>query len=127
MLLPTVRGAFSLPTTVLSRTQTLYHKTTYTSLWEEMMAWVKRGHQRYYYRTRRVGGRFICQYIGKGAAAEQFLARERARRAEQQYDAVFDQAMRDLERMLRTMTRAALIARGYHRHGGYWRRKRDQS
>jgi len=91
------------------------------------MAWVKRGHRRYYYRTRRVGGRFVCQYIGKSAAAEQFLARERARRAEQQREAELDQAMRDLERMLRTLTRAALLAKGYHLYDGHSRRNRDQS
>ncbi len=89
------------------------------------MAWVKRGRRRYYYRSRRVDGRRVTLYIGKGPAAERFLARERERKAERQRAAALDRELDDLQRRLRALSRVVLEAEGYYLHHGEWRRKRE--
>ena len=45
------------------------------------MAWVRRGRKLYYYRTRRVGGRVLREYLGSGPEAELAAALDSARRA----------------------------------------------
>ncbi len=91
---------------------------------------------RYYTRSERVNGRVVRQYVGCGKAGElaaEMDARERAqRKAEAQenreeqarYQALDDQ-LAALDELADMMSRAALVAAGYHQHHrGEWRRKR---
>ncbi len=91
------------------------------------MAWVTRGHQRYYYRSRRINGRRVTLYLGKGKAVEQFLAREGERKAERQQAAAFDRELDEVTRALRVLTSVLLKADGYTWTHGQWRRKRRRS
>ena len=90
----------------------------------------------YLYRSRRDGGRVTTEYLGRGPLAEARAAldaaaaraREERRRAEREerarqrkIDATID---RVLERA-RLLTRAVLLASGYHTHKGTWRKARD--
>ena len=100
------------------------------------MSWESReGRGRYYTRTRRVDGRVVRRYVGKGLVGEYaaFLdAESRARRAAEALALT-----RDRERLTplddvsvayddgcKLLLAATLAAAGYHRHQGSWRRRR---
>ena len=68
------------------------------------------------------------EYLGKGAAAEQQLARDRIRQAETRRrlaEAALDQQLDELERILCALSRALLYSRGYYLHKRQWRRRHD--
>ncbi len=100
------------------------------------MAWERRRSGRYYYRTRKVQGRVIKEYVGTGALAEAAAERDaiaRAHRVEESERRRWERAvLRELdapveafEDTLEILTRAHLVSTGYHRHhGGEWRRRR---
>lgn len=100
------------------------------------MPWEKRGHRLYYYRKRREGKRVISEYVGRGELAEAMavldaLEREECQ-AEQDRDRtkleeqlVIDREIDGVSDLVGIVTRAVLLASGYHTHKGQWRRKRD--
>jgi len=95
------------------------------------MGWEQRHGKRYYYRKRRKGGRVISEYIGAGRRAEQIAARDEqaqtqrgkewARLAEHKR---VEETLRQLETLTAALTRATLLAEGYHTHRGEWRKQR---
>ena len=97
------------------------------------MGW-ERG--RYYYRSRKVGGRVVRQYIGTGEVAElvaqtDALERERreteraARRAERAELEALDVPLDQLNDLADLLARAALVAAGFRQYKrGEWRKKR---
>ena len=102
------------------------------------MAWERRKPGRYYfYRSRRVGGRVVKDFFGKGAIGQLAadLAEEaRARRAEDAWALGTEQARLEaldrppeaLDRAATVLVEAALTAAGYRRFNyGPWRRRRD--
>jgi hypothetical protein len=100
------------------------------------MAWVVRGCRRYYYRSRRVGGRVRGQYIGVGPVAELMAradaltravrrARARALQDKQVRWTKAEAPLLQLDRLAGLLVAAALAAAGYHRHDrGHWRKRR---
>jgi hypothetical protein len=101
----------------------------------KIMGWERRGDNLYYYRKRREGDRVVSEYVGRGQAAEliadlDLLARkwrEEEREAWTQQQAeitAVDQMLDKVEGVIRTLTRAYLLAAGYHTHKGQWRRRR---
>jgi hypothetical protein len=97
------------------------------------MGWNRKSRGRekgYFYRSRRVGGRVVTQYVGHGTEAEQ-VAEEIALRHQQQQAikaerAVYDVLDAALDRLLsetRLIVTAALIASGNYNHHGTWRRR----
>jgi hypothetical protein len=99
------------------------------------MGWESRGNGLYYYKKRREGGRVKSEYYGAGelarsvAAIEEIDQERRAlgrleRQAERSKLEQFDQANKELAEIAVTLTRACLLASGYHTHKGTWRRKR---
>ncbi len=109
------------------------------------MAWDQRGQKRYYYRSRRIGGKPCCQYLGTGPAGElaattdelRRLEREIWRRQHKEFQARHHEAQTPLCRLCvltDILTRASLIAAGFKHHRGEWRwsrgpevRERDRS
>jgi hypothetical protein len=103
------------------------------------MAWEAVNGRRYYYRTLRVGGRPRRVYVGAAgspaaelaAAADDLrrLGREvatRERRAERERLRDTEAPLLALCELTDVLTRAALLAAGYHRHDrGEWRRCRE--
>ena len=101
------------------------------------MAWEtrKRG-DRYYYRTRKVNGRVVKEYVGGGPLAEALaradrLDRERRaaararERAEREYLERQSAELDEFDAGLTTLVAAFLCASGYHRHDrGEWRRRK---
>jgi hypothetical protein len=99
------------------------------------MGWDK---GRYYTRSRKVNGRVVREYVGKGRVAElaaqtDALVREQrrldalARRGEKADLAALDAELKALSEATDRLARAALVAAGFHQHKrGEWRRKREQ-
>ncbi len=101
------------------------------------MAWeTRKGKGLYYCRSRRVDGRVQREYVGIGPAAE-FAASEDERRRELRE---LDRARRkkereelsDIAQTLKAVAafsavsmKAGLVAMGYHRHHGQWRKRRN--
>ena len=97
------------------------------------MGWEKDG--RYYTRSRKVNGRVVREYIGGGevgALVAQMAAIERARRdferecwrLEKEEMEAFDASVAKVCQMADIIAKAAMIAAGFHRHRGEWRRRR---
>ena len=102
------------------------------------MAWEQRGNRCYYYRKHWENGRCKSVYLGAGETAALLATCERYRRAEEAQtretertrrteDEDYDQAVAQLERLTRELTRNVLVMNGYHQHKGQWRRKRERS
>ena len=98
------------------------------------MGWEVRRGQRYYYRSLRVNGRVVKEYVGAGEVGEvaarldaEAAAHRVAERAAwrhtleelHQLDALFEQVDRDVT----AYVSAVMTAAGFHRHRGEWRRK----
>ena len=104
------------------------------------MAWQVDDARKYYYRHRRVGGRPRTVYVGAAddpaaelaAAADHLrrLGREAAARERQAEQARHQEVEAPLVRLCAAsdvLTRAALLAAGFHRHDrGPWRRRRRE-
>ena len=82
------------------------------------MAWERRGVGLYYYSSARRDGKVVKAYHGRGLAGR--LAAERAMLAP------IEAAMAALDEACRLMTRACLVAGGYHESCGHWRRRRGR-
>ncbi len=99
------------------------------------MSWEIRGGQRYYYRARKIGGRVVKEYVGKGPSAEiaalqdSWARQDRAagavaRRAERAGLEALDGELKDVDDAIEALARARLVLSGYHRpHRGAWRRR----
>ena len=100
------------------------------------MGWETRGARRYYYRkTRGPDGCVRSEYVGSDPVAllwaqhdeAERAERERQRRAMRREFRPLDEhldALLEAERALRTLTRAVLLASGFHAHRGQWRKRR---
>lgn len=101
------------------------------------MAWEERNGNRYYYRKRRIGDRVVSEYMGGGDLADAFayldgidrnrqtLERE-IDRAEREAQQEIDHQVDELISLARTLADATLLAAGYHRHKGQWRKRRER-
>jgi hypothetical protein len=94
-------------------------------------------HGPYYYRSRRIGGRVVREYIGTGNVAGLVAQLDEIEREKKRCQAEDLKIQRDRARALEEpferidevaelLGRAALAAAGYHQHKrGEWRRKRN--
>ena len=101
------------------------------------MEWERRGNRRYYYRKRRIGDKVDSEYVGRGPLAELLaeedecerqsrIAEQRRKQAARAEVKAIDDELDDYGDMVRTLTRAVLLANGYHPHKGQWRKKRNE-
>jgi hypothetical protein len=100
------------------------------------VAWERRGGNLYYYQSERVDGRVRKKYVGTGeiaelvAHADETIRRTRAERrervrAELEEARGLASAADELNEAAEILVRAEMVAAGYHRHKGEWRRRRD--
>jgi hypothetical protein len=100
------------------------------------VAWEQRGGNLYYYQSERVDGRVRKKYVGTGeiaelvAHADETIRRTRAERrervrAELEEARGLASAADELNEAAEILVRAEMVAAGYHRHKGEWRRRRD--
>ena len=91
--------------------------------------------RKYYTRTRRVGGRCVREYLGNGPQAQAASAADALRHAQRQAQAAarrqemerlraVDGLVLELFEMASLVASAALVAGGFHKHGGQWRNRR---
>ncbi len=103
------------------------------------MAWEKRERGGLYYtRSRKEGGRVVREYVGGGVLgelaarmdAEDRQRREEetaARREERERLDSLDGLTEELHEAAEVLTKAVLLAAGYHQHKrGEWRKRREQ-
>ena len=99
------------------------------------MAWEK---GRYYTRSRKVNGRVVREYVGGGevgALAAQLDAIEREHRkyereswhVEREEIEAFDESITKICEMADIIAQATMVAAGFHRYRGEWRRRRVRS
>src|SRR3712207_925020 len=101
------------------------------------MGWEERRGRSYYYRSVREGKRVRKEYVGGGALGQlvaQLDELERLQRKEEEASwkegrerlersAAF---LHELEEAAETLTRAELLASGFHKRKGEWRRLRER-
>jgi hypothetical protein len=102
------------------------------------VAWEARnGKGSYYYRCRRVDGRRVKEYFGKGSAAQlaadlDRLGRLKRRAAWAAWEAEearvreVVRSLRELEADCELIAKAVLLVAGYHRHHHQWRKWRER-
>lgn len=99
------------------------------------MGWEKRGSGQYYYRKKRVNGRVVSEYVGSGILAEATLMLDQIEKEktdlekiEQQIEKekviAMDQAIDQNLESIGELIKSTLIAYGYHKVKGEWRKKR---
>src|SRR5215204_7613901 len=99
------------------------------------MAWERRGSNLYYYQSERLDGRVRKKYVGAGevaqaiAHADETIRRSRAAQSERgrvelEEARTLASAGEELWEAADILAVAELVAAGYHRHKGQWRRRR---
>ena len=100
------------------------------------MAWERRGGNFYYYQSEREGGRVRKRYVGTGEIAERIAQadatirrtrterRKRARAEIEEAEGLASMAD-ELDDAAEVLVRAEMLAAGYHRRKGEWRRRRN--
>src|SRR5215208_3826897 len=102
------------------------------------MGWEERRGRLYYYRSVREGKRVRKEYIGGGSFGQliaQLDELERLQRKEEEASWREEQErlqrsagfLQELEEAAEILTRAQLLAAGFHKRKGEWRRKRERS
>ncbi len=99
------------------------------------MGWETRARGgRYYTRSKKVGGRVVREYVGTGRVAALAAEIDAVERCEREHASAQLRAERDKERSQEAtlidycrntdaIMEQALLAAGYHKHKGQWRRK----
>ena len=101
------------------------------------MSWEQRRGRSYYYRKMREGERVRSKYLGAGIVAQicagdddakrrDRAAQRAADRAARHAEAQIDRQLAGVESAIAAMTHAALLAAGFHKHKGQWRKKRHE-
>ncbi len=100
------------------------------------MGWKTIYGRRYYYKSRRVGGRVESTYYGAGElgsvfaeldAAERWLkaAKREREQAERRESDAEDQTVAEWFDEVQSLADAVMAEAGFHKHRGQWRRKRS--
>jgi hypothetical protein len=99
------------------------------------MAWKTINGRRYYYKSERVGGRVESTYFGAGEAGTLMASimafdregreaeRDKLREERCEFDAE-EKAVSEWFDGVQAVADSAMIAAGFHKHKGQWRRKR---
>src|SRR5262245_33128879 len=99
------------------------------------MGWKRINGRRYFYQSRREGGRVKSTYYGAGGTAEAIaliLASEREEREIERMERQAEREESDAEERaisawfddVQAVADAAMLTAGFHKHKGQWRRKR---
>ena len=95
------------------------------------MAWERRGNQKFYYRSRKVNGRVVREYIGRGERAKRAAQEDAQKKAVREHDRIerrewesMDKDIAQLHQLTKLLTHSHLVNAGFYRHHrGEWRRR----
>ena len=99
------------------------------------MGWKQIGSNRYFYRSRREGGKVVSEYFGQGDSGRlmaeilrfetiERMARRREEKDEREEAAEEDRGIAEWFERVEAVATGAMLAAGFHKHHGQWRRKR---
>ena len=100
------------------------------------MAWEPRGNNIYYYRKKRIDGKVISEYVGKGVRAQKIASMylavkekkkkedDNIRQQKKQFYLLNNQIIQ-MSLLSDQMVGYFLTTAGFHKHKGQWRRRRD--
>ncbi len=96
------------------------------------MGWeLRAGGGPYYVRRRKVNGKEVRTYFGKGSDAERAAdedlmkqAEKNARKAELEQLKALDMQVAELNTVIDTLIKSSLVIAGYYQHHRQWRKKR---
>ncbi|MBR9803266.1 hypothetical protein GYB59_16955 [bacterium] len=95
--------------------------------------------RRYYYRNKRIDGRSVKEYVGRGPKADKAALRDEEVRLQQQRDHHYwdarivqiersGESLTQLVTLAKLLTRSVLIANGFYLHKGHeWRRRKTHA
>jgi D-Tyr-tRNAtyr deacylase len=100
------------------------------------MGWETRGNNLYYYRKKRIVGRVVSEYVGRGLMAQEIelmdlterkerYDRIRAMRQQKEEFGFFDNQVSQMNLLVDHMVGGFLIISGFHKYKGQWRRRRN--
>ncbi|MBT7082547.1 MAG: hypothetical protein HN929_13990 [Chloroflexi bacterium] len=98
------------------------------------MAWIRKGNQEYYYRSRWQGSHVISEYVGNGPLAElsaeidqaerqERIARHKQERQRQQEYKQAERIADQVGDLINMITQAAYLATGHYTHKRQWRKR----
>lgn len=96
------------------------------------MAWERRGNKKFYYRSRKVNGRVVREYIGRGERAKRVAQEDTQKKATREHDRIerqeweaMDNHIAELHQLTKLLSHSHLVNAGFYRHHrGEWRRRR---
>ncbi len=92
------------------------------------MGWKTINGRRYYYKSKRVGGRVESRYFGAGESgsiiAEMDAIDRLEKAAEREESDAEEQAVAEWFDDVQAVADSAMVEAGFHKHRGQWRRKR---
>jgi hypothetical protein len=100
------------------------------------MAWEMRGNNRYYYRKKKVGGKVVSEYVGRGLVAQEIASMDLVGRQErnrelgvikkERYElGLLDRQVMHSISVMNRLVGVLLIMSGFHKHKGQWRKERN--
>lgn len=100
------------------------------------MSWETRGNNSYYYQKKRVNGKVVSEYVGKGFLAQEIALMDLAERQERNKEAevmkkestelkLLDQQVTQVTSFIKQLLEGVLIISGFHKHKGQWRKVRN--
>jgi len=97
------------------------------------MVWEKRGQQFFYYRSRKVNGRVIREYLGRGQRAVKAAAEDTERQAVRNQErrerntwGALDSQVVTLNTLITLLSQTHLVDGGFYRYKrGEWRKRRN--
>lgn len=100
------------------------------------MAWEQRNGRSYYYRKKRIGDSVVSEYVGHGTLAaicaqtdaqaqQERKCEQRRRRQGREEEALLNAELKAAADVFKRITESCLLAVGFHKHKGEWRRKRN--
>lgn len=101
------------------------------------MALETRDGRKYYYRSRRIEGRVVKEYVASGQAAENAAKRDKEAREQRRIQrketeqleaelAKVTQVVEAISERSEVLLAASLLTAGFHQHKSEWRRSRDR-
>jgi len=96
------------------------------------MAWERRGKQQFYYRSRKINGRVVRSYLGRGDRAKRAALEDAKKKATREHDRAerleweaMDSQIAQLHQLTKLLSLSHLVNAGFYQHhrGGEWRRR----